>query len=96
MVDTMLYADLDLDVKLSDAITGLKDNKKASQKLNGASEQVGDNKPMINNPVNSGVPGVGVNAAQAAGMNQQYDPATVQLWQSLLMQAARNNKMPAV
>ena len=32
MVDTMLYADLDLDVKLSDAITGFKEaNKKGTQ-----------------------------------------------------------------
>jgi len=30
-VDAMLYADLDLDVKLSDVITGLKDYSKVGQ-----------------------------------------------------------------
>lgn len=28
MIDAMLYADIDLEVKLSDAVTGLKDYKK--------------------------------------------------------------------
>lgn len=86
----MLYADLDLDVKLSDVITGLKDYSKVGQQSMNQAEQASDPKPVAGHPIGSvGPGGVGVSAAQAAGLNSQYDPATMQLWQSLLMQAAR-------
>eukprot|EP00353_Schmidingerella_taraikaensis_P001997 CAMPEP_0185599336 /NCGR_PEP_ID=MMETSP0434-20130131/82623_1 /TAXON_ID=626734 ORGANISM="Favella taraikaensis, Strain Fe Narragansett Bay" /NCGR_SAMPLE_ID=MMETSP0434 /ASSEMBLY_ACC=CAM_ASM_000379 /LENGTH=75 /DNA_ID=CAMNT_0028228681 /DNA_START=2038 /DNA_END=2265 /DNA_ORIENTATION=+ len=70
----MLYADLDLDVKLSDAVNGLKDSKKngagnASGIIN-AESAAADVKAQVG--MAAVVPGVSV-AQAAATMGPQYD-----------------------
>ena len=67
MFDAMLYADLDLEVKLSDAVNGVKDQKKAG--ANGAAgilnadQNAADGKAQVG--IAQAVPG-GVAVAQAA------------------------------